>query len=113
MRLEPSEGICWKTDLDEHGMNALRLKRACFGAASYGSAVVDVVVRVMEQRCAQPEISSASIVKEVHLSRRHLGRMFQRCTGKTFREYLADLRVLRSLPLLVDGRHPIKAVAAL
>lgn len=80
------------------------------GATHYA---LKIILRDIEEYYSQPSISLASIQDEIHLSARHLGRLFQRATGQTFRSYLGDARIRHALSILVGGRQPIKAVGEL
>lgn len=44
---------------------------------------------------------------------RHMGRLFRRLTGKSFRRYLSELRVEKAMELLAESTHDVKAVAAM
>jgi AraC-like DNA-binding protein len=50
--------------------------------------------------------------QRVNLSTRHLGRLFRKRTGRTFRQYLREVRLKRAAELLASGQD-IKSVAAL
>jgi AraC-like DNA-binding protein len=73
---------------------------------------VIAVLELLEERYSQRQTSLLSIARELGISSHHLGRVFRRCTGQTFRTYLNDLRIRRAV-LLLQSSHPIKAVAAL
>jgi two-component system, response regulator YesN len=49
--------------------------------------------------------------QKVNVSSRHLGRLFRKRTGCTFRQSLREARLKRAAELLASG-HDIKSVAA-
>ncbi len=122
---EVSSDSTWSRGFDKQMLIALQNRSIIGGRSDLGSAhdgmsgrfsyseVVDRMLHIMEERYADPGLSLISIENQVHLSRRHLGRLFQRFTGRTFRQYLVDIRIGNALLLLRNGRQAIKAVAAM
>ena len=78
-----------------------------------GPSAVSDMVRIVEQRFAEPGLSLLVMQREIHLSRRHLGRLFIRYTGRTFHQYLGDVRIRAALSLLLEKSYGTKAVAAM
>ena len=73
-------------------------------------SVVQTAVRYLRDNYARP-IEVRDVAAQVHLSERHLARLFARETGKSILEYLTDLRVEAASQLLLDDAIPIKQVA--
>ena len=77
------------------------------------AAVSDQILRLVKKRFAEPEIALHLLADELRLSSRHLGRLFQRHTGKTFRQCLRDVRIERAAHLLSEQQVDVKQVAAM
>lgn len=73
-------------------------------------SAVQTAVRYLRDNYARP-IEVRDVAAQVHLSERHLARLFARETGKSILEYLTDLRVEAASQLLLDDAIPIKQVA--
>jgi len=76
-------------------------------------SVVGTMLHIVQERYKEQGISLSLIQSEIHLSRRHLGRLFRRYTGRSFHQYLDDVRTRMALSLLQERRYGIKAVAAM
>jgi transcriptional regulator GlxA family with amidase domain len=74
-------------------------------------AVADIL-QLINRDCAQHDLSLNLLSRKTNLSTRHLGRLFQKHTGQSFRHYLRDARMQRAAELLAQT-HDVKAVAAL
>lgn len=57
-------------------------------------------------------IALDDVAREVHLSRNYLATVFKRETGKTIVNALTEIRLEHAKHLLVEGRHPVRDVAA-
>ncbi|MBV9082187.1 MAG: helix-turn-helix transcriptional regulator, partial [Acidobacteriaceae bacterium] len=75
-------------------------------------ALARVIVLVHESY-ADGEVSLKSISRKVNISDRHLGRLFTRCTGFYFREYLRELRIHRAGQLLKSEGYSLKEIAVM
>lgn len=73
---------------------------------------ISQIERLISEDCSHPELSLLLLSQKVNVSSRHLGRLFRKRTGHTFRQYLRDARLNRASELLASGRD-IKSVAAL
>lgn len=73
-------------------------------------SVVATAVRYLRDNYARP-IEVRDVAAQVHLSERHLSRLFARETGKSIVDYLTDLRIEAAGQLLLDEQVPIKQVA--
>jgi len=68
------------------------------------------VVRYLHDNLSRP-IQIRDVAAQVHLSERHLSRLFQQVTGESLLEYLTMLRVQAASQLLLDRQLAIKNVA--
>ena len=57
------------------------------------------------------QLSLNSTAEEVELSSSHFSRMFKKTTGRTFLEYLMDVRIKKACELLRDTDRSITNVA--
>ena len=73
-------------------------------------AVVRTATRYLRDNLARP-IEVRDVAAQVHLSARHLSRLFHKETGTTILEYLTNLRVETAGQLLLDRELSIKQVA--
>ncbi|MCS7033477.1 MAG: AraC family transcriptional regulator [Phycisphaerae bacterium] len=73
-------------------------------------AIVQTAARYLRDNYSRP-IEVRDVAAQVHLSERHLSRLFARETGKSILEYLTDLRIEAASQLLLDEAIPIKQVA--
>jgi AraC-like DNA-binding protein len=71
---------------------------------------VQTAARYVRDNYARP-IQVRDVAAQVHLSERHLARLFARETGRSILEYLTDLRIEAASQLLLDETLPIKQVA--
>jgi AraC-like DNA-binding protein/mannose-6-phosphate isomerase-like protein (cupin superfamily) len=72
--------------------------------------VVATAVRYLRDNYARP-IEVRDVAAQVHLSERHLARIFARETGRSIVEFLTDLRIEAASGLLLDDHTPIKQIA--
>jgi two-component system response regulator YesN len=70
------------------------------------------IERLISENCSHPDLALFLLSQRVNLSTRHLGRLFRKRTGGTFRQYLREVRLKRAAELLASGQD-IKSVAAL
>jgi transcriptional regulator GlxA family with amidase domain len=70
------------------------------------------ILQLIRKNCAQHDLSLNLLSRKANLSTRHLGRLFQKHTGQSFRDYLRRARMQRAAELLAQ-RHDVKTVAAL
>lgn len=75
-----------------------------------GKSIVQTAMRYLRDNYSRP-IEVRDVAVQVHLSERHLSRLFVRETGKSVLEYLTDLRIEAASQLLLDDSVPIKQVA--
>lgn len=73
-------------------------------------SVVQTAIRYLRDNYARP-IEVRDVAAQVHLSERHLSRLFVRETGRSILEYLTDLRIDAASQLLLDDSLPIKQVS--
>jgi len=70
-----------------------------------------LAVRFIHDNLSRP-LPLAEIAAQVHLSPRHLSRLFTRFTGKSPAHYITHARMDRARGLLLRSRTPIKEIAA-
>ena len=73
-------------------------------------SVVQTASRYLRDNYPRP-IEVRDVAAQVHLSERHLSRLFVQQTGKSILEFLTDLRIEAASQLLLDGSLPIKQIA--
>src|SRR3954452_22095996 len=73
-------------------------------------AAVRTAVRYLRDNLARP-IEVRDVAAQVHLSERHLTRLFRRETGTSILEYLTALRIELASQLILDKSLSIKQVA--
>ena len=79
----------------------------------YHDDSVEFVLRTLNERYADSDLSLALLSGRLKVSTRHLGRLFTKRTGTSFRRYLRDLRITEASRLITSTSHDIKAVAGL
>jgi len=73
-------------------------------------SVVQTAIRYLRDNYART-IEVRDVAAQVHLSERHLSRLFARETGKSILEFLTDLRINAAGQMLLDDTLPIKQIA--
>lgn len=73
-------------------------------------SVVRTAVRYLKDNFARP-IEVRDVAAQVHLSERHLSRIFVREAGMSIVDYLTQLRLDQASQLLVEHNLPIKQIA--
>lgn len=76
------------------------------------SQVVRDIIRYMKDNLQHP-IQIRDIAAQVHLSERHVSRLFLEATQKTLKTYLTDLRLEKARQLLLKDDLPIGEIALL
>ncbi len=78
------------------------------------TALIGKAIRLAQDNYFHAEFTLTKLAHRLHISRRYLGRLFQHSSGKTFRQYIRDLRMQQAAHLLAAGeRSDIKAVLAM
>ena len=77
---------------------------------SGAESITQTVIRYLQDNLSRP-IQIRDVAAQVHLSERHLSRLFQQVTGSSLLDYLTNLRVDAARQLLMDRQHAIKNVA--
>jgi len=75
--------------------------------------LADQVLRLIQERYADPHLSLRSVSRDLHVSEGHLGKLFRIETGFTFRRYLRQVRIQRAISLLECSGHGIKTICSL
>lgn len=70
-------------------------------------------LQLLRARYAEPALSLYSLGKEIGMSERHLGRLFKKCTGQNFRQYLREFRIDKAIKLLLESAHDMKTIAGM
>ena len=65
----------------------------------------------MEEHISEPELSLASAAKVFYLNSSYLSRIFKKETGRSFVEYLTDLRIEKAKLLLKNSDLKIYEIA--
>jgi AraC-like DNA-binding protein len=77
---------------------------------STSRAVVQTAIRYLRDNLSRP-LEVRDVAAQVHLSERHVSRLFHRETGQSILEYLTSLRIEMASQLLMDPALSIKQVA--
>jgi AraC family L-rhamnose operon transcriptional activator RhaR len=77
---------------------------------SESEAIARTAMRYLRDNFSR-QIEVRDVAAQVHLSERHLSRLFREITGVTVLEYLTNLRIEMASQLLLDKEIPIKQVA--
>ena len=81
-------------------------------AHSEAEAVVKTAMQYLRDNLSRP-IEVRDVAVQVHLSERHLSRLFHEIAGVSVLDYLTNLRIELASQLLLDKEIPIKQVARL
>ena len=73
-------------------------------------SMVATAIRYLRDNYSRP-LEVRDVAVQVHLSERHLSRLFVRETGRSILAYLTDLRIEAASQLLLDDSLPIKQIA--
>ena len=71
---------------------------------------IDSAIRCLDEHFASP-ITPVECAEKLHMSYSYFARCFRLVTGKTFKQYLTDLRLVRAEFLLLSGTLPVTEVA--
>jgi AraC family L-rhamnose operon transcriptional activator RhaR len=74
-------------------------------------ASVQSVIRYLRDNLSRP-LETRDLAAQVHLSERHLRRLFKTVTKTSIHDYLVDLRLRTATQLLLDPNRSIKQIAA-
>ncbi len=74
------------------------------------STVAREIIQYLKDNYHQP-ILIRDIAAQVHMSERHVSRLFLQSTGKTIKTYLTDLRLKKACHLLLQSSDPVGEVA--
>jgi AraC-like DNA-binding protein len=77
---------------------------------SESEAITKTAIRYLRDNFSR-QIEVRDVAAQVHLSERHLSRLFHEIAGVTVLEYLTNLRIEMASQLLLDKEIPIKQVA--
>ena len=74
-------------------------------------SVIASVIRCVDERIENEDLTLSSIADELYLSQSYLSKLFKQCTGESFTEYLRKARVDHACKLLRDTDITVKDVA--
>lgn len=72
---------------------------------------IRIILRVVEEYKASIQLNLTETSRMLGLSETYLSRLFHREVGKTFREYLRGVRMMRAAELVKQSARPIKQIA--
>lgn len=86
---------------------------ACFQSIRLGNSAntLAAVLAFVNGNYQRKDLSLKQLSQKFYLSEPYLCVRFREETGKTFIQYLTELRIEKSLPLLADGEHKIQEIA--
>ncbi len=76
----------------------------------YQDAVVKTIIRYLNDNYHQP-LKLEAIAAQVHLSERHMSRIFKSVTGQSIKKYATQLRITTAKQLLLSANVSISDVA--
>jgi AraC-like DNA-binding protein len=79
---------------------------------STDTTLINKAVHIVKERYNCGDLTLAAIAKELHVSSRHLGRLFRQHLSMRFRQYLRDVRMDEAYRLLT-GADDIKRIAVM
>lgn len=94
----------------ETARSVTNIKVSDDSATDIQSTVVRKVIQYLKDNYHQ-SILIRDIAAQVHMSERHVSRLFLEATGKTIKSYLTDLRMNKACNLLLQSSDPIGEVA--
>jgi AraC-like DNA-binding protein len=77
------------------------------------AAAINQALCVLKERYTSSDLTLATMARELHLSSGHLGRLFQRHVGKSFRQCLRAVRLAEAANKLLTEDTDIKAITAM
>jgi len=87
--------------------------RGGIGTGSHDTTLLPLAVTkaidIIEQRYTE-ELGPSELAKEVRVTPRHLGRLFEESTGKTIEEYIDGFRIERAVELLQTTDLPLAEI---
>ena len=69
------------------------------------------LIRLVDEEYADPCLSLADLSHKLNVSERQLARLFHSYAGKSFRQYLIDLRMKAAAELLTGSSLDVKTIA--
>ena len=79
-------------------------------AKDHAEVVAQQIARYLRDNCGRP-LSLRDVAAQVHLSKRHINRVFHRKMGISIMEYLTSVRMDHAAHLLLERHRPTKEVA--
>jgi AraC-like DNA-binding protein len=91
--------------------DALQMPNADAGGQS--SLVLVQVIHQIQERYREPNLSLVAVSTRLKVSARHVGRKFRAATGRSFRQYLRNVRIRKASELLLHSDDEVKIIAGL
>lgn len=76
-------------------------------------SVIASVLRIVNERFSDNDLTLALIANELYISQSHLSKMFKKYIGESFGEYLRKIRVDHACKLLESTEVTVKEIAAM
>lgn len=75
--------------------------------------VIASVIRIVNERFSDNELTLAEIANELYISQSHLSKMFKKYIGESFGDYLRKIRVDHACKLLKNTEYTVKEIAVM
>lgn len=76
---------------------------------SHEQRLIQQITRYLRDNYSRP-ITIRDVAAQVHLSERHVSRIFHAATGTTIKEFVQGLRIESAARQLIDTRQPIQSI---
>ena len=76
-------------------------------------STIEHVLALSRERYQDPTLSLKTVSRILNISSEHLGRLFLKHVGSTFRPYLRDFRMQKAMELLTCSTHEVKIVSVM
>lgn len=83
------------------------------GSQSYSQEVVDCIMRAVKivQEEMDQQVFAMDVAKRVNMSRSYFSQCFKDITGKSFNEYVREIRIVKAKEYLMHTHKPIQWIA--
>ena len=68
------------------------------------------ILDYIQAHYADPNLSAMDVAEYAHTSKAHLGRLFKLNTGKTYIEYVSELRLQKACEMLTKTQFPVTEI---
>ncbi len=80
-------------------------------AQQSGGGAAERAVQIIQERYGDKDLTVGYLAKRVYLTPTYLSGLFKKRTGKTIRQYITEVRIERSMELLMNKQLKISRVA--